>query len=277
MNTEVFAAAGIRHAYTWLRSCRGGFTASALAATALLLAASPALTDHAWQNYHLARKTNPVLLKVGDNVTSAWDSYLTEAIADWSASSLLDLTKVTGGTRPKNCRPTSGRIEVCNAWYGYNGWLGIAQVWISGSHITQGVVKVNDAYFSTKTYNTFQWKSLVMCQEIGHTIGLDHNDENFATDDTGTCMDYTRTPGGNEDPNAHDYQQLQTIYAHLDSTTTVKTKAAAAPSTDDGGESPADWGRAVAFTADGKPRVFLKRLGNGRWLRTHVTWIEGRP
>jgi len=87
--------------------------------------------DHAWGNYHWARTSNPFTLKVGDNVNSAWDAYLNEAISDWNASSVLDLQKVTGGANPKNCRPTNGRIEVCNSKYGNNGWLGIAQIWAS--------------------------------------------------------------------------------------------------------------------------------------------------
>jgi hypothetical protein len=59
--------------------------------------------------------------------------------------------------------------------------------------------------------------------EIGHTFGLDHQDENFSNPNLGTCMDYTSDPDGpsNEHPNAHDDQQLETIYAHLDASTTV--------------------------------------------------------
>jgi len=252
---------------------------SALATAALLLTASPALPNHSWATYHWARTSNPFTLKLGDNVSTTWDPYLNEADSDWSASSVLDSTIVAGGTKPKSCRPTRGRVEVCSARYGYNGWLGLAQVWVSGGHITQAITKLNDSYFSTATYNTPGWKRLVMCQEVGHAFGLDHQDEDFDNPNLGTCMDYTDDPHGppsNEHPNTHDYDQLNLIYSHFDDSTTIAVTAQARPSTDDGGTSPADWGRAVAFTAEGKPRVFLKRLGPGRWLRTHVLWIEGR-
>ena len=153
-----------------------------------ILAALPltASATHSWGGYHWARTSNPFTLKVGDNVSTAWDAYLDEAIADWSASSVLDLTKVPGGTNPKNCRPTSGRIEVCNAKYGSNGWLGLAQIWVSGSHITQGTSKMNDTYFNTAQYNTPVWRRLVMCQEIAHDFGLAHQDENFNNPNLGT-------------------------------------------------------------------------------------------
>ena len=49
-------------------------------------------------------------------------------------------------------------------------------VWTSGSHITQGTTKVNGTYFNIGKYNTPAWRILVMCQEVGHTLGLSHLD-----------------------------------------------------------------------------------------------------
>src|SRR3972149_2805155 len=117
---------------------------SGIAAAAL---AASALAAHSWGSYHWARTASPFTLKLGDNVNSTWDASVATASADWSLSSVLDTTIVAGGTRPKNCRPTAGRVEVCNALYGKNGWLGIAQIWASGGHIPQGGGKMNDTYF----------------------------------------------------------------------------------------------------------------------------------
>jgi hypothetical protein len=207
-------------------------------------------------------------------VSSAWDTYLDQAISDWNPSSVLNLTKVAGQAKG-NCRPTSGRIEVCNKAYGSNGWLGIAQIWASGSHITQGVAKMNDTYFNTAQYNTPAWRRLVMCQEIAHDFGLDHQDENFNNPNLGSCMDYTSDPDGppsNEHPNAHDFQQLEIIYAHLDSTTTV----GAMPAGMANGEfhSQAEWGQAIATSSHGKPLLFERDFGNGHKLFTFVYWTE---
>ena len=44
-------------------------------------------------------------------------------------------------------------MEVCNATYGNTGWLGVAQIWTSGSHIVQDTGKLNDTYFNTAKYN----------------------------------------------------------------------------------------------------------------------------
>jgi hypothetical protein len=240
---------------------------SAVALFAVLVATAGA--SHSWNGYHWARTSNPFTLKVGDNVTSQWDAYLDEAISDWSQSSVLDLTKVAGQAKGKNCRPTAGRIEACNSRYGNNGWLGIAQIWVTGgTHITQGVTKLNDTYFDTPQYNSPAWRRLVMCQEIAHDFGLDHQDENFNNGNLGSCMDYTSDPDGppsNEHPNAHDFAQLQTIYSHLDSISTVDA---------------AD----RAFLPDAVPSfapatrvsrsTYVDDLGGGRKLVTHVFWAE---
>ena len=174
----------------------------------------------------------------------------------------------------------AGRIEVCNAKYGQTGWLGIAQIWLSEGHITQGITKLNDTYFETAKYNTPAWRALVTCQEIGHDYGLGHQDEDFANPDkvdtngVQTCMDYTNLPQGNEHPNGHDYEQLATIYNHSEGATAMNV----APSTQSeaaGGDTPAAWGRAIAFTRDGRPHVFEKTTASGRKMITHVFWAIG--
>ena len=235
-----------------------------LAALATAALAASALASHSWGSYHWARTSNPFTLKLGDNVNSTWDAHLATTSADWSLSSVLDTTVVAGGTKPRNCRPTTGRVEVCNALYGSNGWLGIAQIWVSGSHITKGVVKVNDTYFNTATYNSPAWRNLVMCQEVGHTFGLAHQDEAFDNPNLGTCMDYTSSPGTNQHPNQHDYDQLEAIYAHLDSTTTV---GSAVP-------SPGQLQRV-------RDDLWVQELGNGNRIFTFVFWatkgLHGAP
>ncbi len=244
-----------------------------------------ASATHSWGSYHWARESNPFTLKLGDNVTSAWDSYLGTTSTDWSKDPPTGIAKVlstdivTGGTTGRRCRATTGRVEVCNASYGNNGWLGIASISVSGSHITKAYVKLNDTYFNTAAYNTPAWRNLVMCQEVGHTFGLGHTDETFDNPNDGTCMDYTGDPDGppsNEHPNAHDYEQLATIYAHLDSTTTVSASAPSGPGKGNGAAEAASsgWGRLVATTNGGRGGVYLLDLGNGEQVVTHVFWAR---
>jgi hypothetical protein len=241
--------------------------------------ASTAAASHSWGKYHWARTSTSFTLAVGDNVTSAWDSYLNEAITDWNPSSVLNLTKVTGRTTGATCAPTSGRIEVCNAAYGTNGWLGVAQIWITkGSHIAQGTAKMNDTYFNQAQYNTPAWRRLVMCQEVAHDFGLDHQDENFNNTNLGSCMDYTSDPDGgaggasatdpsNEHPNAHDFEQLLKIYGHLDRFSSVGSAAL----------SPAAAAVAVDRTDRISDSTIVRHYADGSRVVTHVLWAIGAP
>lgn len=241
--------------------------------------AGVALASHSWgPPYHWARSANPLALNVGDNVSSGWDAYLDGAIADWNPSTVLELTEVVGQGL-KNCRPTAGRIEVCNKKYGSNGWLGLAQIWITGGeHIYQGTAKVNDTYFSRAFYNTPPWKRMVMCQEIAHDFGLDHQDENQNNANLGSCMDYTNDPDGppsNEHPNAHDFAQLELIYnSHLDASTTIASANGKNAASEEGSENPSEWGKVIKRDSKGKPSHFERDLGGGKKVVTFVIWAE---
>jgi len=244
-----------------------------------------AKATHSWGGYHWARIISPFTLKFGDNVSTVWDTYLATALGDWSASSMLDTMVVVGGSK-RNCGPIKGRVEVCNAKYGNNGWLGLAQIWVSGSHITQGVAKMNDTYFNTPTYNTSAWRRLVMCQEIAHTFGLDHQDEDFRNLNLGTCMDYTTDPDGtmanpdqfsNEYPNVHDFDQLGIIYSHLDSTVTSFTKTITGANQDKAEPDVSEtkgWGRELRRDSRGRVSLYERDLGKGEKVITHVLWVN---
>lgn len=257
--------------------------------------ASVAYATHSWGPYHWARTSNPFTVKLGDNVSSAWDSYLATASTDWSVSSVLDTTVVAGnaGSNLRRCRATNGRVEVCNTTYGNTGWLGVASIWVdSSNHITQGTVKLNDTYFSTATYNTPDWRQFVTCQEVGHTFGLDHQDTNFSNTNLGTCMDYTNDPSGtagtngtlnNEHPNQHDYDELAIIYNHLDSYTTLAALLPPAPAgpgksgrADTDLSDPGEWGTILRHDGKGHPSLYGRDLGHGEKVFTFVFWANGK-
>nr|WSY50182.1 hypothetical protein OG999_08560 [Streptomyces sp. NBC_00886] len=247
------------------------FAAVIAAAAATLTFSTSAQANHSWGSYHWARTSNPFTVKLGDNLNSTWKSYLSTASSDWSTSQVLDTTIVTGQSN-NSCRATTGRVEVCNRTYGNNGWLGLASISTTGGdHISSGTVKLNDTYFNTSTYNTPSWRTMVTCQEVGHTFGLDHQDTTQTNPNLGTCMDYTNTPDGppsNLHPNTHDYDELATIYAHLDSTSTVD-QSAAVPQV---GSDKASWGKRVAHSAHGD--TYVRTFGGGKSVITFVIWAS---
>jgi hypothetical protein len=246
-------------------------SAAILVLATLMALPLAAQAGHSWGTYHWARTSNPVHLAVIDSMTADWDPKLVDAIADWNVSSVLVLGREEGDSSNKTrkrCPAVTGKIRSCNATYGFNGWLGLAQIWISGGHITQGIAKMNDSYLGSSRYDDTADRH-VICQEIGHDFGLGHQDESGA--DLNTCMDYASALD-NPSPNAHDYEQLESIYGgHLDSRTTAAMPAAFAGANV---RAMADWGRKVRESADGRSAVFVRDFGGGFRIVTHVTWAR---
>ena len=262
------------------------FLSAASIVCALALLTGTANAGHPWGSYHWERSTDQLLLELGDNMSGQWDAHLEVASGDWSVSTVLETPVGDGGTSPRRCRPTRGRVEVCNSRYGNNGWLGLAQIWISGGHITQGVSKNNDYYFDMPAYDKPEWRQFVTCQEIGHTFGLGHQDEDFNNTNLGSCMDYTSSPISNQHPDGHDYVQLELIYNHDHpveveeggGTCNPKAKKCKAgfsgpPAFDELDlDGPGQWGRLIGASASGRTSVYELDFGNGNKIITHVIW-----
>jgi hypothetical protein len=266
-----------------------------LAVGAAAVALMPALATNSWGGYHWAGDGRNLELTVNRANTAQWTTAVSGAIADWEKSRELSFTsKNVSGVNTKRCPPIAGQILVCNDAYGQRGWLGLATIWLSSGHIVQGLTQLNDTYFNMAFYNTDAWRALVACQEIGHDFGLDHQDENFNNVNLGTCEDYTNAPAGgvyngfdygpsNEHPNAHDYDQISLIYNHDDGYTSatagtnfgIRQVGQRPLGTEPPGLSMAEWGRAVGTDAQGRPNEFVKDLGAGQRMVTHVFWAVG--
>ena len=238
--------------------------------------------SHSWSGYHWARTANPFTLKVGNNLSSSWTTQFNTALADWSNSSVMNLTAIAGSAG-RNCKMVAGTVQVCNRTYGNNGWLGLASINITGgTHITQGTAKMNDTYFNTSTYNNPNEKLHVMCQEVGHTFGLDHQSTSGAS--LNTCMDYFSNTGANANstlsthPNTHDYDELVTIYSHLDSFTTLAGPTSAASTGSEATDKsevtdkPETWGQLLRQSKSGRSSEYGRLNSDGSETYTHVYW-----
>lgn len=264
----------------FISSHRRLLVVAAVVSLAVVGLVSTTRANHAWGSYHWARTSNPFTLRIANNMTGSWPAHFNTAVSDWSQSSVMDLAPYIG-TANKRCPMVAGTVQVCNGTYGQNGWLGLASINITGGvHITQGTAKMNDTYFNLSTYNNPNEKLHVVCQEIGHTFGLGHTSEDGSSQNT--CMDYFSNTGANAGstmstrPNAHDYAQLESIYAHLDSSTTLASSATASrrAGVSEVTDDPNSWGYMVRQSANGRSSVYERYNSDGSKTITHVFWTE---
>lgn len=255
---------------------------------AVVAAAPPSSASHSWGKYHWAQSgSTEVTVQLGDNLTDAWDTLLpvvtsasNAATVGWDDSPVL-ATPIVGGAGNANCGPVAGRVEVCNGAYGETGWLGIASIWTSRGHIVQGTAKQNDTYFNQPPYNTTEWRQYVLCQEVGHTFGLDHVDETFDNANLGTCMDYTSDPSGgvgglaNTAPNQHDLEQLAAIYNGHHATKGGGRPAKASSTSDTAvGNDASSWGTLIRGTPREGTSLYARQLAGDAQIFTFVIWAR---
>ncbi|MGH2532680.1 MAG: SH3 domain-containing protein [Thermomicrobiales bacterium] len=185
----------------------------------------PTGASHAWNNYHWGQRTypanGPFELVVAESLATSdagrnWDGLFagggvdgTAVLADWTYSGVVyPIHGLANDSRSSRrvCQAIAGTVRLCNYRYGVNGWLGLASVWISGGHIVQSTVKLNDSYLDHPYFSDVV-RQQVLCQELGHGFGLHHQYQPGNSCMNDSVYSYAH-------PNLHDYEQLAAIYQH---------------------------------------------------------------
>lgn len=214
----------------------GLHAALTLAMLALVLVSAngdQALASHGWFTpaglvRHWADGGGTLDLRFGDNVDAAWRTRLQAKLTDltlesWNWVASLNPSTVAGdpaGSFACPQRPLG--VEVCNNFWGSNNvnWpypsntVGVAEVTTDiKAHFLAARIRLNESLMDSDDV----FRRWVLCQEIGHTLGLDHRSE------AGTCMKNPAVAGqsANDQPDAHDHQYVDGIYfGHNDVCTT---------------------------------------------------------
>ncbi len=268
-----------------------------------LVVTLPLLASHGWSNYHWPRSSAEASIPIYRSLTQTsyanWPNHLQKSVfgdpnnpnsanrRGWNDSTVLALTiysSYTDSSTRYYCNPPSAAIRVCNYPYGATGWAGLAQVWPdSNGHIQRANTKVNDTYFGSGSYVT--WQRHVMCQEVGHDFGLGHTSENGSSQNT--CMDYYRNTSNSDwtstGPNQHDFDQLVTQHhASTFGPAQVFATSLRDPGPIDQIDMNEPWQWGVPFEWDPEGRAIAFRLDrtpgdDGDEIITRVTWAHNAP
>ena len=244
------------------------FVLTVLALVLLALPVATTIADTSAASYHWARKRSTFTLKVGDNVNGNWDKLLRRTIADWNKNDTVKLDKVGGRTRPKECRPNSGRVEVCNWPYGtQTGWLGLTRLYFDrGGHIEAATVQMNDSFLNAPNsrYNSDAARRHTICHELGHSMGLEGHEDNRS------CMNNSQHAVFNYvKPIRRDFRELKRIYKHRDGKTTISTASVTSEDFVAPTSLPAE-----PSGPDATETVTVQTLDDGREVVTFIIWAK---
>jgi hypothetical protein len=135
----------------------------------------------------------PVTVRLVDKTPASWDGAVTAAADSWSLSTAIDYVKEDGA---ENCTVVSGAVVICARNDGPTFYAALTTWGQRGNSYTAVLIVVNTYYLPNPDQHA-------ICQELGHALGLDHQD---ASD---SCMG---TNWGALYPNAHDFEELEIIY-----------------------------------------------------------------
>lgn len=211
-----------------------------IAVVAVLTLVATASADHSWNGYHWpSDNLGPTVV----DKTSGPLFDITSAVAEWR--------NLATPIAPQMASSGSGDVTVVVKRMNAN-WLGVARISVdSAGHIQAGKVELNRLYLNSLTFD--EWDHVV-CQELGHIWGLDHNfDGSSGGSPDDTCMNSSLHLGEFTAPNVHDAEQLNAIYGHTD---------AVSGGGDDGGGG--------GGCPPGKPDHPKCNASAGSWITIHV-------
>jgi hypothetical protein len=135
---------------------------------------------------------SPVQIRLIDASPPDWQAAVQAEVGAWNQSPVLHINYEVGPcVRPDQFRG----ILVCVDDAGPNEGSGSTYLEVKGRSIRYAGILLNTYWLPSPNY-------MVICQELGHALGLDHQPNG-----SGSCMS-----GGADWPNAYDYQELGIIY-----------------------------------------------------------------
>jgi hypothetical protein len=163
-----------------------------------------------------------------ESMIDQYRTYLMSAISDWGKSDVLDIgvARMAANECSNEAISFEGFINVVHDNTPWHQWIGLTTWEVDAdNHVTSALVRFNDYFLFNPTREQYtsnaESRQMAVCHEIGHSVGLPHQDEVEGNVNSGTCMDYTTHPEGGDGfgpsdlhPNQMDFITLDQAYSH---------------------------------------------------------------
>jgi hypothetical protein len=234
---------------------------------------APANADHAI-GFSWPRTGPELTVPIVNNSGPAWQDAINTAVTNWNQSSVIESPLLPQENAAAACPLREGRIIICdNNWTTKEakGYYVKIQWFTSQGVVGKATIKLNQR---SSLAETPLQKKRIVCLALGTVYGLDLQDFDFDNPDLEdgqgrtSCMDFSSTPDDNIQPNDHDYEQLEEIYA--DSVTDFGMRSFDSSGQDGQSTETENWGEAIRFDSRGRPTHFRKQVGENGQITTMV-------
>ena len=161
------------------------------------------------------------------NMIEQYQRYLVSALEDWQKSKDIDIemAHLVSGECSNEAVSFEGLINVVHEDTPWNQWIGLTSWEVDeNDHVTSALVRLNDHFLFNSEREQYtsnaSSRQMALCHEMGHAVGLPHQDEVEGNVNSGTCMDYTTHPNGGDGfgpsdlhPNDIDFAALDQAYS----------------------------------------------------------------
>jgi len=121
-------------------------------------------------------------ISIKNNLSPVYSQFVPRVLRDWNLASSIVVTE--NGS-------DSIQVPIDNNYYGDVGWVGVANISYNGDHISNATVRINDTYMKLARYKNAEQQQFVVTHEIGHALGVGHQNTTFCDQNVGSVMDYT--------------------------------------------------------------------------------------